>query len=43
MKPYDDANGDDYDSHKRYKAVIDSFASGRIKEDYIVEQHFMND
>ena len=35
MKPYDDANGDDYDSHKRYQVVIDSFASGRIKEDYI--------
>ena len=35
MKPYDDANGDDYDSHKRYQVVMDSFASGRIKEDYI--------
>ena len=35
MKQYDDANGDDYDSHKRYQVVIDSFASGRIKEDYI--------
>ena len=35
MKSYDDANGDDYDSHKRYQVVMDSFASGRIKEDYI--------
>lgn len=35
MKQYDDANGDDYDSHKRYQVVMDSFASGRIKEDYI--------
>ena len=35
MKSYDDANGDDYDSHKRYQVVIDSFVSGRIKEDYI--------
>ena len=35
MKPYDDSDGNDYDSHKRYKVVIDSFASGRIKEDYI--------
>ncbi len=35
MKSYDDANGDDYDSHKRYQVVMDSFASGRIKDDYI--------
>lgn len=26
MKQYDDANGNDYDSSKRYKAVIDSFS-----------------
>lgn len=31
MKPYDDANGNDYDSHKRYRTVIDSFSSERIK------------
>ncbi len=35
MKQYDDANGDDYNSHKRYQVVMDSFASGWIKEDYI--------
>lgn len=35
MKPYDDANGNDYDSHKRYKVVIDSFSSGKIRDDYI--------
>ena len=35
MKQYDDANGDDYNSLKRYQVVIDSFVSGRIKEDYI--------
>lgn len=35
MKPYDDANGNDYDSQKRYKAVRNSFASGHIKQDYI--------
>ena len=35
MKPYDDANGNDYDSHKRYKVVIDSFSSGQIRENYI--------
>ena len=35
MKPYDDANGNDYDSHKRYKVVIDSFSSGQIRDDYI--------
>lgn len=35
MKPYDDANGDDYEVHRRYKVVIDSFSSGAIKDDYI--------
>ena len=35
MKPYDDANGNDYDSHKRYRVVMDSFSSGRIRDDYI--------
>ena len=35
MKWYDDANGNDYDSYKRYKVVIDSFSSGKIKEDYV--------
>ncbi len=35
MKPYDDADGNDYDSHKRYRVVMDSFSSGRIRGDYI--------
>ncbi len=35
MRTYDDANGNDYDSHKRYKVVIDSFATGQIRDDYI--------
>ncbi len=35
MKIYDDAHGNDYDSHKRYKVVIDSFSSGQIRNDYI--------
>jgi len=35
MKPYDDAHGNDYNSHKRYKVVLDSFSSGQIKDDYI--------
>lgn len=35
MRPYDDGNGKDYDSHKRYQVVMDSFASGRIREDYV--------
>lgn len=35
MKAYDDANGNDYDSHKRYRTVIDSFSSERIKDEYI--------
>ena len=35
MKPYDDAKGNDYNSHKRYQVVMDSFTSGRIKEDYV--------
>ena len=34
--PFDDANGDDYDSGKRYKVVIDSFAD-KIKDDYLEE------
>ncbi|MBD5543578.1 MAG: acyl-CoA--6-aminopenicillanic acid acyl-transferase [Lachnospiraceae bacterium] len=35
MKIYDDADGNDYDSHKRYWVVMDSFSSGRISDDYI--------
>ncbi|MDE7313077.1 MAG: acyl-CoA--6-aminopenicillanic acid acyl-transferase [Eubacterium sp.] len=35
MQPYDDANGNDYDSRKRYRVVMDSFASGQIREDYV--------
>ncbi len=35
MKPYDDANGNDYDSHKRYRVVIDSFSSEHIRDDYV--------
>ncbi len=35
MEKYDDAHGNDYDSHKRYRTVMDSFSQGRIKEDYI--------
>lgn len=35
MKKYDDAHGNDYDSHKRYEVVIDSFFSGLIRDDYI--------
>lgn len=35
MKVYDDANGNDYDSYKRYHVVIDNFSSGRIQDDYI--------
>lgn len=35
MKPYDDAGGDDYDSAKRYQVVMDSFSSGKIREDYL--------
>lgn len=35
MRPYDDAHGNDYDSHKRYRTVMDSFSSGYIREDYI--------
>jgi len=34
MKPYDNANGNDYDSHKRYGVVVDSF-SNYIKDDFI--------
>ena len=35
MKPYDDAKGNDYDSHRRYRTVLDSFSSERIKDEYI--------
>jgi len=35
MKVYDDAHGNDYNSHKRYKVVIDSFSSELIKDEYI--------
>lgn len=35
MKPYDDANGNDYESHKRYRVVIDSFSSEHIRDDYV--------
>lgn len=35
MKHYDDANGNDYDSRKRYKTVLHSFFSGQIRDDYI--------
>lgn len=35
MKLYNYANGNDYDSQKRYKVVMDSFSSGCIKDDYI--------
>lgn len=34
MQSYDDANGNDYDSHRRYKVVMDSFLE-YIKDDYI--------
>lgn len=35
MKIYDDADGNDYDSYKRYRVVMDSFSSGRIRDNYI--------
>ncbi|MEY8392930.1 C45 family peptidase [Lachnospiraceae bacterium 45-W7] len=35
MKPYDDAKGSDYDSHKRYKVVMNSFSSELIGGDYV--------
>lgn len=35
MKPYDDARGNDYDSRKRYGVVMDSFASGLVRDDYM--------
>lgn len=35
LKPYDDAKGNDYDSQKRYRVVLDSFSLGRIRKDYI--------
>ena len=34
--PFDDANGDDYDSGKRYKVVVDSFTN-KIKDNYLEE------
>lgn len=34
MRPYDAANGDDYNSDERYKVVIDSFPV-QIKEDFV--------
>lgn len=34
MKPYDDANGNDYNSVKRYSVVLDSFVN-HIKDDLI--------
>lgn len=34
MQPFDDAGGRDYDSRRRYRTVLDSFASRRIREDY---------
>ncbi len=35
MKPYDDTVGQDYNSYQRYRVVMDSFASERIRDDYI--------
>lgn len=35
MQSYDDANGKDYDSKKRYKVVMDSFSSDQIRDNYI--------
>ena len=35
MKLYDDAKGNNYNSHKRYQVVLDSFAFGQIKDDFI--------
>ena len=35
MRPYDDAHGNDYDSRRRYKTVMDSFSSGLLKDDLI--------
>ncbi len=35
MKPYDDTVGKDYDSYQQYRVVMDSFASERIRDDYI--------
>lgn len=35
MKLYDDAKGNNYNSHKRYQVVLDSFALGQIKDDFI--------
>lgn len=33
MKPYDDSDGNDYDSHKRYQVVLESVSSGRLSPD----------
>ena len=35
MKPYDDTDGNDYDSYKRYQVVMDSFSLDCIRNDYI--------
>lgn len=32
MRPYDDTDGNDYDSCKRYQVVMDSFSSGRLAD-----------
>lgn len=38
----DDANGNDYDSHKRYRTVLDSFSSKCIKDEYIeITKHLL--
>ena len=33
MKPYDDAKGNDYDSHRRYRTVLDSLVIYRAEGD----------
>lgn len=33
--PIKNAKGNDYDSHRRYRTVLDSFSSERIKDEYI--------
>ncbi|MCI8670139.1 MAG: hypothetical protein HFI34_11585 [Lachnospiraceae bacterium] len=35
MKAYDDTDRNDYDSHKRYRVVMDCFSSEHIRDDYI--------
>lgn len=35
MEEYDDGNGNDYNSHERYRVVINSFQSKNIKDDFI--------